>query len=104
MTKENNKKPEFSWKKQDFIDNNQEIPNSLLNDDIHTEGEKLSENEIVDWIVDTQKTFKVVREQDQNRFNELYKDFLLDLEYLIEIGKIDEDSLDTILEPENYQF
>jgi hypothetical protein len=104
MSRENNKKPNFSWKKNDFTDNNVEIPNSLLNDDVHTEGEKLSEQEIIDWVLDTQKTFCIIREQDEKRYEELYQDFLLDLEYLIKIGKIDEDSLDTILDPDLYHF
>lgn len=104
MSREKDKKATFSWKKSDFEKNNVEVPDSLLNDEMHTEGEKLSEADIISWIQNTQKTFCIIREQDEKRFEDLYKGFLLDLEYLIKIGKISEESLDTILDPDLYHF
>lgn len=102
--KENASKPYLSWTKQDFIDHNQEVPEKLLIDDVHTEGELMTNDEIVQWITDTEKTFCIIKEQSESMFKKLYEDYKLDLEYLVEIGKIEKDVIDNILDNDNFHF
>lgn len=98
------KKPFLAWKKQDFIDNNQEIPSKLIEDDFHTEGELMSNEEILQWISDAEATFCVVREQDEKMFEKLTEEYQRDLEYLAEIGKINKELIPDILNKENFHF
>jgi hypothetical protein len=112
MKKDNNKKPEIygldkaflSWKQEDYIKANEEIPDKLLHDKLHSEGELMSEEEIAGWITDTQKTFSIIKEKNPEVFNKLYQGYILDLEYLVRIGKITEDMMDEILKMENFEF
>jgi hypothetical protein len=111
MSKEEKKKSEIyglnraylSWKQKDYEKAGEEIPTKLLHDDVHSEGELMSEEEIVEWIADTERTFLIVREQNKDIFNRLYQGFLLDLEYLVKIGKIDENTVDDLLKMENFE-
>lgn len=76
---------------------NLEVPECLKDDNVHTEGELLKQAEIVNWIVDSKKTFQILAEQNKELYESLYKGFLKDLEYLVKIGKISEESIDEIL-------
>lgn len=94
----------LEWKKADFIEANEEIPNSLMFDDFHTEGELMSDEEIIKWILDTEKTFSIIKEQDEKAFEELYNEYVKDLNYLVRIKRLTEENVDEILNKENFEF
>ena len=94
----------LAWKQADFVSAKEEIPEALIADDFHTEGELLSREEIVSWLVDTNATFCLVREQNEKRFNELYEEFTCDLEYLKTIGKITPEEAHDLTNSKLYKF
>jgi hypothetical protein len=94
----------LEWKRQDFVDANEEIPNSLMFDDFHTEGELMSEDEIVEWILDTEKTFSIIKQQDETAFNKLYEEYIKDLNYLVKIKKLSKENIEEILNKKNFEF
>lgn len=95
---------ELSWTRADYMTNNTEVPAGLVNDNIHTEGELMSEDEVMDWISDTEKTFSVIKESDEKVFEKLYQQYVIDIHYLCEIGKITEEDADEILRLERFEF
>ncbi len=94
----------LAWTQADFEIADEEVPEKLKIDDIHTEGELMSREEIDTWIEDTYKTFCVVREQSIEIFNKLFDEFTVDIHYLLELGKIDSEEADKLTNKANYQF
>jgi hypothetical protein len=78
----------LAWTKADYENANEEIPEALLVDDLHTEGELMTREEIDGWISDSYSTMCVVRDHDETAFNKLYDDYVIDIHYLEELGKI----------------
>lgn len=102
MNKAEKKISMLAWTRADYEDANEEIPEGLINDDLHTEGELMTREEIDSWITDTYKTFCVIRENDEEKFNKLYDEFVLDVHYLLELGKIDPEESLVILNKDNF--
>ena len=93
----------LAWTRADYENAKEEIPDFLLEDDLHTEGELMSHDEIADWIVDSMKTFRVLGEEDDATFDKLYKEFEIDIHYLLELGKIEPEEAATILKKDNFK-
>jgi hypothetical protein len=98
------KKAEMAWKKADFIEAGAEIPDRLVHDDIHTEGELMNDDEIQEWLDDTRRVFCLIQEKDPERFEDLYKKYILDIHYLMEIDKIDEEDEEYLLDIKRFEF
>lgn len=93
-------RPLLSWKLNDYQKNDIEPPEILLEKTEKTEGELFSENELKEWFNDSFKTLTVLKGDDEELFRELRDIFILDLQYLCKIDKIDENVLDELLEDE----
>jgi len=96
MMEKERKIPDLTWTKADYLMANIEVPDSLIEDYVHTEGELMNESEIADWLVDTQKTFIILKQENHGVFEKLYQKYVIDIHYLRELGKItveDEDDL-----------
>jgi hypothetical protein len=94
----------LAWTKADYENAKEEIPENLEEDDIHTEGELMNRDEIDSWVSDTYKTFCIFREQNPTIFEKLYNEFVLDVHYLQELGKITDSEAGAILNKDNYLF
>jgi hypothetical protein len=94
----------LAWTQADFEAAGEEVPDKLLEDDIHTEGELMSREEVDSWLEDTYKTFCIVKEQDPELFKKLFDEFIVDIHYLLELGKINTDEAKKLTNIENYQF
>jgi len=94
--------PDLSWSKADYMNADIETPEILENDDLHTEGELMSDDDIVEWISDTEKTFIVIKDQERDIFEKLYQKYILDIHYLCELGKLSEEDADEILRLERF--
>ncbi len=90
---EKKKLSEFSWKRDDFVFFKKEIPQILVEDRKHTYGELISDSEIVDWLIETSKVFRLLAEGQASVYDRLYEGYLEDLEYLSCIGRIEKDQL-----------
>ncbi len=94
----------LAWTRSDFEKEGEEVPTSLIDDDIHTEGELMDREEVDAWITDSYKTFCIFHEQDTKTFDRLYDEFVIDVHYLQELGKLTAEEADVILNKDNYSF
>ena len=97
-------KAELSWRKADYLKAKAEVPGCLQNDENHSEGELMTGDDLAEWLLDTKITFSIIRKKDAVRFNELYRNNLLDLEYLTIIGKITKEDAIELSKLENFNF
>lgn len=98
------KSSQLSWIQQDYLEDGQEVPDCLINDHVHTEGELMGRDEIDSWIADSATTFCLIRERDENRFEELYKGYVADVDYLQSLGKISHEEAEDIKNKDLYKF
>jgi hypothetical protein len=98
------KQSELSWKQSDFIKAGEEVPEKLLHDTLHTEGELMTEAELAEWLTDTQATFSIIKQKDPARFDELYGTYILDIQYLSKIGKITDEEEAELTKIERFDF
>ncbi|MDD5693162.1 MAG: hypothetical protein WC437_00515 [Patescibacteria group bacterium] len=97
-------KSDLSWTKADFLRASLEVPDRLEDDDIHSEGELMSIEEVAEWGMDTQKTFIIIKQENSKLFEKLYQKYVLDVHYLTELGKITEEDADELLKIENFEI
>jgi hypothetical protein len=95
---------DLSWTKADFLNAGIEVPDELEDDNIHSEGELMNADKVSDWIIDTQKTFCVIKQENPDLFEKLYQKYVIDIHYLTELGKITEESMDDLVKIENFQI
>jgi len=94
----------LSWTLEDYQIWQIDPPSCLINNPNLTEGEQLTEKEIEDWIINSIQTLKILKETEKKIFDIIYKGFILDIEYLIKIERIDKDVLDFVLDKSNFDF
>lgn len=97
-------RPRLSWKVADYKNNNIEVPEDIEKTPHKTEGELMSEADIEKWYIDIIRTCKVLREQDEDLFEELYIDFVADISYLRDIDKITPGQAEQLLDKNNFCF
>lgn len=98
------KRPRLSWKLTDYQKNYIEVPEALESAPAKTEGELMSETDIEEWFTDIMGTFKVLREQDKELFEELYEYFVTDTMYLKDLGKISAEEAEQLIEKDNFKL
>jgi len=94
----------LAWTKADYENAGEEIPDELTEDDLHTEGELMSREDIDDWLTLTHKTFLILGENSSDRFEKLYDEFVIDVHYLEELGKITPEEATKLLNKDNFTF
>jgi hypothetical protein len=94
----------LAWTKADYEQAGEEVPDELLEDDFHTEGELMSREDIDQWLRDTHRTFLVLGENSSDHFHKLYDEFEVDVLYLKELGKILPDEAEALLNKDNFTF
>jgi len=101
-----NKKKEaiLSWVYQDYLEYKVDAPDRIVENSSKTEGEMMSDEEIESWFLDSLKTMEVMKEEDQAVFKRIHKGFISDLEYLLKLGRIEEDILDYAQDARNFDF
>ncbi len=92
----------LAWKQSDYIAKHEEIPEKLVVDTLHTEGELMNQEEMEAWIIDTNKTFCIVREASEERFDALFQEFTDDLQYLVSLGKLTAEDATALLNKDLY--
>jgi len=102
MNKDEKQLSTLAWTKADYEEAGQEVPDELLEDDLHTEGELMTREDIDVWIADTHKTFLILGENSSEKFEKLYDEFIVDIHYLLELGKIEPDEAEKLLNKENF--
>jgi hypothetical protein len=94
----------FSWTLADYKIWQQEPPDCLQDKSNLSEGEQLSDEELETWFVDSVKSLTILKEQDQKIFKKVCGDFTLDVEYLVLIKRLGQESLDFVSDQNNFCF
>jgi hypothetical protein len=94
----------LAWTAADYENVGEDIPELLVNDFIHTEGELMSREDLDDWLAVTHKTFLILGENSSEQFEKLYNEFVIDIHYLEELGKITQEEATKLLSKNNYIF
>lgn len=95
-------KAELSWNLNDYLVWGEEPPSCVLEG--VTEGQAMEEGNIQAWILESMKSISVIKEEYPLKFNDVYRDFTLDLEYLNEIGKITKKEMLKLAKEDNFLF
>ena len=97
-------KASLSWTLADFEIWEEEPPDCLLKYQGKTEGQLMSDAEIEDWAADNFKALSVLKEENSETFERVYQDFLSDLIYLKQLGRIEEEIFDELSNRDIYDF
>lgn len=97
-----NGKASLSWDTKDYEMMGDEAPECLQFK--KTEGETMDREAIEEWVSETMSCLSVLNEEYPERFKEQYSDFVLNLEYLLSLGKITQEELDETIKMENFSF
>jgi hypothetical protein len=95
-------KPSLSWNKKDYEAVGIEVPACVLSG--RTEGEIMEPEEIISWATETLRCVKVLYEEYPVRAEEQIAEYKMDLNYLLSLGKIDEEQFEQLIDEENFNF
>lgn len=99
-----NGKSSLSWNLEDYHFWGEDPPERLLENPEATEGMLMNQYEIEQWVLDNFRAFCVMKEENSALFEEMHKEFIQDIKYLISLGKVGEEILDELDCPENFDF
>lgn len=92
----------LSWNKADFLLAGEELPDSIFGG--KTEGETMSAEDIEFWCAEEIKSLPVIREESPGSFDDQCAQFVLDLDYLLSLGKITKEEYDSLKKKDNFSF
>jgi len=95
---------ELSWKLVDYQAAGIEPPERVLAQPESCEGQLMSDAEVEDYLADSLKTILVLRDRQSPRAATVQQAFLADLEFLLAIGRIDDDQYNELSDEQTYRF
>jgi predicted RNase H-like HicB family nuclease len=69
-----------------------------------TEGEILEDEALEQWLADEIQILSVIKNDNPQIFDDHYRYFVLDLEYLYTLGKITQDELESLIDIRNFSL
>ena len=97
-------KSELAWKLEDYRREGAEAPGRVESNPGSTEGEMMREEELQQYLSDSVQTVMILRDKNSERAGEVWGIFVADLDYLLSIGRIDDDQYNELTNTENYDF
>lgn len=97
-------KSELAWNLADYERQGQEAPGRVVSNPLKTEGEMMGEEELEQYMSDSVQTVMILRDKNSARAEEVWQIFLADLDYLLSIGRIDDEQYNELTNSENYEF
>ncbi len=94
----------LNWKLKDYQNHKEEAPARINENPGDTEGELMSDEEIEDWFLESLEVLKILKEEDREVFLKVHKGFVLDLEYLLSLGRIDQEVVEQVKDLEIFKF
>lgn len=98
-----NKESYLKKRKKDFQAEGSEIPDELINE-VDNLGTVLSDDEINDWLRETKKVFSILLAENKSAFDRLYCEYVLDIDYLLELKRVDKDQAENLKDLERFKF
>ncbi len=95
---------ELSWVLQDYRQQEIDPPARIVSHPHKTEGQMMSDDEIEEFIKDSMTTLKILSDKQSPRFDEIMDMYILDLAYLLSLGRITEDDYNDLTHPDNLRF
>lgn len=95
-------KANLSWNLDDYKTTGDEPPECVFFG--KTEGELMEPDDISEWSNEQIRCISVIKDDYPNKFDEIYKYYKLDLEYLLSLGKISEEEKEALEDKENFNF
>jgi predicted RNase H-like HicB family nuclease len=95
-------KANLSWDLEDYKNLSEEPPGCLNFG--KTEGEAMSEEEVEEWMRQMIQCLSILREDHPIKFKEQYSYYLLDLDYLYSLGKINQEDYEKLKTQEIFNF
>ena len=89
---------ELLWKLADFKKANIKPPKYLVENPRLCEGDLMSEDELSEFIKDSLATLHVLHEMKSKRFDSVQKTFVNDLKALLELGRIEADEYNELID------
>lgn len=97
-------KSELAWTLADYQREGQEAPGRVESNPAKTEGEMMSEDELEQHLSDSVQTVMILRDKNSERAEQVWGIFKDDLDYLLSIGRIDDDQYNELTDEQNYAF
>lgn len=95
-------KPSLSWSAIDYRTAGIDTPACVLQG--RTEGEAMEAEEIVSWATETLRCISVLYQDYPVKAAEQIAEYKMDLNYLLTLGKIDEEQFEQLSDEENFDF
>lgn len=92
----------LSWNLADYLANDIEPLPCVVQGT--TEGETMEEESVEEWLREELVTLSIIKENYPEKFDEQLKNYLLDLEYLMALGKISKEECQELSKEENFYF
>lgn len=96
------KKAYLAWDKTDFATANEDPPDCIGTG--ITEGEAMSPEDVEAFYIEEIKSLSVIREEYPEKFEEQYEDFVMDLDYLVSLGKITKEECKKLKNKGDFSF
>jgi hypothetical protein len=97
-------KSELAWTFADYQREGREAPGRCESNPGKTEGEMMREEELEQYMSDSVQTVMILRDKNSERAAEVWGIFIADLDYLLSIGRIDDDQYNELTNEQNYSF
>jgi predicted RNase H-like HicB family nuclease len=95
-------KASLSWTKKDYEVMGDEPPECVFSG--KTEGEILDDEALEQWLADEVRILSIIKDDNPQIFDEHYRYFVLDLEYLYTLGKITAEEIVALKDKENFKL
>lgn len=69
-----------------------------------TEGEAMSPDEVENWCAEEIKSLSILKEEFPEKFGGQFQQFILDLDYLLSLGKITKEECEDLKKKDNFYF
>lgn len=97
-------KSELAWTLSDYRAAGVEPPHRIVMTPDATEGDLMSDDEVADLINDTARTLMILRDQESKSYELVYQSFMADMDFLLSIGRIDEDDYNELTNQDNLKL
>lgn len=95
-------KSELAWKLDDYHKYEQEPPRRIIDKPDSCEGELMTQGEVDAYLKDCVGTLLIMLDHGSPKFQEVRDNIKADLDFLLQLGKIDTDEYNEIIESEEF--
>jgi len=95
---------ELAWALSDYQAAGIEAPPRIVNQPEACEGQLMSDIEVEEYLADSVKTIMILLNRQSDRAVAIQQVFQADLDFLLMIGRIDDDQYNELSDEQTYQF